>query len=302
MALGVGVVAAIGIGGYRFLYSCGIRKQLCKDEGPCGSEINIFSGVSKEEDTETYNGIRRHDKVKSNIPYFGISDTNGKKYTVGVLRGIDEFVKSAHIPTFWDIFKGRSGYNQLNHGKIKEIIKICNESRYKSMGSKQFEHDLICGWLEANKGVKTLHLARFLSNISKKESELFSRYRFLEAWIGNAKDNSYEQLFESEKDGVQIISKKIKNKNSFIVCVLFSYLSSEYDNVTTKSGRRKLGYKDFYGQKIVSAVRAMINNHTIQEIIPYPSLAFNGISIEKGTRSAITVVTFNNDLTNKRNI
>ncbi len=49
------------------------------------------------------------------------------------------------------------------------------------------------------------------------------------------------------------------------------------------------------GQKIVSTVKAMINNHTIQEIIPYPSLALHGINTEEGTSGAITVVTFNND-------
>ncbi len=82
IALGVGVVAAIGIGGFRFLHSCGIRKQLCKDEGPYGSEINIYSGVDKEEeDTEIYNVIRKYDKKKSNIPYFGISDKSREKYT-----------------------------------------------------------------------------------------------------------------------------------------------------------------------------------------------------------------------------
>ena len=259
------------------------------------SKINIYSEVDEsgvDEEAENYNKIKTHyEKVKSNLPYFGISDTNGKKYTVGVLRGIDESVKSEHIPTLLDIFKGRSGYNQLNDGKIKEVIERDNGSKYRSMGSKEFDNNLICGWLETRKGIKTIHLARCLNNIRKKESELFTKCRFLEAWIGNANDNSYEQLFESEKDGVQTLSREIKNKYSFIVCALFS---SEYYNIITKSGCRKR-HKKLYGQKIVSTVREMINNHTIQEIIPYPSLAFNGIKIEEDISSTITVVTFNND-------
>lgn len=304
LALGVSGVVSTGIGliWYRSYSSYKTQKRLCEDKWPYGSEINIYNGIDEsgvDEEAENYNETRIHKKEKSNLPYFGISYTNVKKYTAEVLRNevlrnIDKFVKLEHIPSFWDTFKGRSGYNQLNDEKIKGVIEKYNESRYKLMGSKKFNQDLICGWLEVHKGAKTLYLARCLNNKSKEESGLSQKYRFFEAWLGNTQDNSYEQLFESEEDSVQILSKEIKDKNSFIVSAAFSHLPGEYDNITTKSGSSKLKYKDLDGQKIVENVREMINDHIIHEIIPDPSLAFNRINIEEGTMSAITVVTFNN--------
>ena len=232
LSVGAAVVVGIGLTGYRAIHSCRIRKQLCEDKGPYGSEIHIYPGVIEEEENEEeeeviFKSIETYEKKKSNLPFFGIADTSGEESAISLLPDIDKGVKSEHIPTLWDIFKGRSGYNQLNHVKIKEVIERYNRSRYRSMGSKKFDQDLICGWLEVRKGIKTIHLVRCLNNKSKEESGLSQKYRLFEAWLGNTKDSSYEQLLEFEKEDVQILSKEIKNKNSFIVCALFSHLPGE---------------------------------------------------------------------------
>ncbi len=281
MALGVGggvVATGIGLIGCRLYSSYKTQKQLFEDKGPYGSEIDIYS-------RET------HDKTKSNLPFFGIADTSREESTMS-LSGIDQDVKSKHIPSLWDIFKGRSEYYQLNSRKIKRSIEFHNPFVNNSSPEKKIKHDLICGWLEGHKGVKTLHLVRCLSRKSKNKSGLHKKYRFFEAWLGNTKDNSCEQLLEFEEDGVKILAKEIKNKNSFIVFALFTslFIWPEVDSMNDH-------YKTLYGKKIIGNVRKMIDNHTIQDIILYhPHCAFFGINIKEGTKSAITVIQcYNND-------
>jgi len=299
--LGAGIMKGVGY----VNNACEMQKRLYNDEGPYENRPIIYTGFTKiteKEDIEagtsstsfyiddTDYRVRVFNKIKSNLPFFGIVGLSEESGSC-LISKINEEVRKKHAPSLFDIlFKGRRWYDPLDDKQIKTIIE-----KYKKLSLQtraNFNREFVCGWLTRNEYHKNIKEFRVVRCLNGNSGDGLAKHRLFGAWIGNVYNNSCKPLFDGESDKIQIVFKRIFDKYSFLVLAL-----CELDDDIKSND---------YGQNIVSNVREIIKKLDIQKIRKNCNGCFNGIPIKQVTRggkggnniigeSAVTVVMFNND-------